>query len=208
MKTLLLLVGLIALASATLAEEYGSYGGAMGVFFSDSEFTEATMNLDTPPGVFDCYVVLLDAQVTNMGGYECGLAFSDPGMSILDASGPSGWMNYGGGVDNHRVGYIYPLPVPADGSVVLCTLQGLYTGSGQVDFVMGPSTPSSGDPDQNPYQLSWNGPIIADYYVPDTLLFCDLTSGASDVPGAVAWLNRRAVAVETRSWTGVKDLFD
>ena len=206
MTRLRLIVLLICLAAGAAAQDYFDYGGTMGIYFSPTEFTDAYTNLETPPPVFDLYIVLLDAQVDPLGGYECGFQATDPQVFWLTATGPSGWLNFGS-TNNHIAGYQNPLPAPP-GGVVLSTVTALYVLSDPVDIFMGPSDPSSGDPNNNPFGLSWDGPIIGGYENPDILLVCHLTSGAAGYPDVVATLNTIPVAVEEESWTQIRDLFD
>lgn len=178
----------------------------MGIYFSPTEFTPETANLVTPPELFDFYIVLLDSQVDPLGGYECSFEFSSADVFVLSATGPAGWLNFGQN-DNHIVGYQFGLPAPP-GGVVVSTVTALYVFSDPVDIVMGPSVPSSGDPNNNPFGLSWDGPIIGDFNDPDLLLVCHLTSGAAGYPDVVATLNGSVVAVEDQNWTQIRNLFD
>jgi hypothetical protein len=197
MRQLILALLISAIANSVLALEDGDYGGTMGIYFSETEFTVETMNLTTPPSVFYAYIVLTDAQVINVLAYEVGITLSSPDALILGASGPMGWVNFGTAYD-HLVGYNDPLPVNEDGTIVLSRLTGVYDGTDQVDFLMGASSLES--------VPGWDGPVILD---PDNdvLLVCHLSSGATGYQDAVAWLNRDVVAVETATWSAIKELF-
>jgi hypothetical protein len=207
MKKLLIIALTVVLAGGAMAQEWVWYGGAMGVYFSDTEFTAETTNLETTVPVFEFYIVLRDAQVNLVAAYECGLEFTDPTVFFLNATGPGGWTNFGA-LDNHLVGFQTPQPVDANGDVVLSTVTALYVGSDPIDLYMGPSSPSTGEPDHNPWGYTWNGPLIADGEDFDILLCCHLTSGAAGYPDVVATLNGSVVAVEGRSWSQVKGLFE
>jgi len=207
MKWLLIVAMSVLLAGAAAAQSWSWYGGAMGVYFSDTEFTAENTNLVTDANPFDFYVVLRDAQVATIGGYECGIEISEVAVFILAVTGPNGWTNFGHNT-NHLVGYQVPVPVDANGNVVLCTMMALYVLGDPVDIIMGPSSPSTGDPNNNPWGYSWNGPVIGEGADPNHLLCCHLTSGAADYPDVVATLNGVVVATETRNWSQIRTLFD
>jgi hypothetical protein len=197
MKSLLTLTLVVLMAGSAFAQ----LDNSMGLFFSDSEFIEENTNLDTAGAPFDVHIVLLEATVFSVGGYEVSVELSDAGVFILAVDGPNGWTNFGDNT-NHLVGF--QTPVPSDsGAALLCTLNMLYSGDATVDMFMGPSDPSSVD---------GAGPAIADGANPDLLYICNYTSGP-DFDGLVATLNGEGidfpggVATENQSWSNVKALF-
>jgi hypothetical protein len=209
MKSLWIIACVLLLAGVATAQEWIWYGGQMGVYFSETEFNPATTNLDTSPGVpFYFYIVLRDAQVATVGGYECSFEYVPAEVFVLAVIGRTeGFINFGT-IQNHLVGFGEPLPVDGNGDAVFCDVLNLYLGSDPVDLVMGPSDPSTGDPDHNPWGYTWNGPLIGDGIDPDILLCCHLTSGAAGYPDVVATLNALVVATESQTLTQVRRLFD
>ncbi|MBD3221577.1 hypothetical protein GF314_10070 [bacterium] len=194
----LLPVVLVVVALSAQAQQYGDYGGTMGVYFSDTEFTDETANLTTPPIFFEAYIVLTDAQIANVGAYELEITLSAPDALILQVHGPNGWLNFGD-LEDHMAGYADPVLVDADGAAVLCTLECFYPGTDQVDVIMGGSSLES--------IPGWDGPVILEVPNFEILLVCHLSSGAVGHDDAVAWLNREVVAAESASWSQVKSLF-
>ena len=205
MKKLLALALVAVMAGGAMAQVHGEVGGSMGLFFSDTDFSDATSNKDTAPGdeAFFAYIVMLDCVSTSVGGYEVGITgITDPGgtIFILGVDGPNGWVNFGDNT-NHLVGYGVPLPVELDGTAVLATMQILDPIGTVGDFVFGPSDPSS-FPDLTV-------PVFSDGPVATILMTCTLTTGVFNEVGTVATLNGDGiVATESASWTDVKALFD
>ena len=193
MKRLLSLTLAVMIAGAALAQDIEP--NTMGLFFSDTIFTDDQTNLDTDGSMFSAYIVLLNTAVDVIGGYEVGIAFSDPGVAVVSAFVPNGWLNFGGSNTNHLVGYQVPLPPNVDGSAVLGTLMVSYAGADLVTIHFGPSDPSSFD---------GMGPGISDGDSPDLLYLCPTTTG-TDV---VATLNGEGVVpARQRTLSGVKSLF-
>ena len=198
MKTLLTMALVLLMAGTAFAQLENS----MGVFFSDTEFTEANTNFDAAMNVpFAAHIVLMNPTQAAIGGYECSLAVSSS-LLALSVGGPNGWTNFGDNF-NHLVGYTSPLPSPGD--VVFATFSLMYMVDGIAsDMFMGPSVPSSVDD---------AGPAIADGANPDLLIVCNYTSGP-DMGGIVATLHGDGiefpggVATENQSWSGVKSLFE
>jgi hypothetical protein len=191
MKKLLALTLVVMVAGGALAQT--SEDNMMGMFFAQP-FVDENTNFD-PDGSapFDAFTVLLNPTVETVGGYEVGVAVSDPSFFVLSLDGPNGWTNFGGNL-NHLVGYQTPLPV-VDGGTVLCTFQVLYSGSDVVTIAFGPAVPPSIP----------GVPVIANGANPDELIACNLTSDG----GYVATLNGDGVvATEAHSLSGVKALFD
>jgi hypothetical protein len=143
---------------------------------------------------FTLFITLHDASVTAVGGYEVGITLPDL-LIILQATGPSGWTNFGDPT-NHLVGYTTPLPTFGEPVVVLGQLECL--GLDQIvthEYIaFGPSNPQS-IPDHD-------GPVIADGVDPDHLIACGYVGGMPEVFGIFG-----PDAVEARHWTGVKTLF-
>jgi len=198
MKTLFTISLLCLIAYTALAQEPGDYGGIMGLYFSDTEFSSSTANIDTGAAPFSMYLVLLDGQIETLAAYEAQFSFTSEEVFILDATGPNGWTNFGS-ITDHMAGYMTPLPLAASGSVI-STMTLLYPGTDQVDIFLGGSTLES--------LPGWDGPVIVAPGPDQPLLACDLSSGASGTTDVVAWLNRVPVAVENHSLSEVKSLFE
>jgi hypothetical protein len=197
MKKLLVLALVALTASGATAAFYE--GGVLGLYFSDTAFIQENTNINTTPAPFNAYIVLLQSPTSTIGAYEVGITISDLSVFVLNATGPNGWTNFGSNT-NHLCGYQVALPVDANDSVVLGTLQMLYAGADVVTIDFGPANPSSFDDVFNPA-----GGGIADGATPDNLYHCALSTG--DVVGTVATLNL-VVAAESRTLTGVKALFE
>jgi hypothetical protein len=198
MRTLLVLALVAVIAGGASATEFYE-GGVLGLYFSDTDFTPLETNYITSSAPFNAYIVLLQSPTSTIGAYEVGITISDPTVFVLSATGPNGWTNFGSNT-NHLCGYQVALPVDANDSVVLGTLQMLYVGADVVTIDFGPANPSSFDDVFNPA-----GGGIADGATPDNLYHCALSTG--DVVGTVATLNL-VVAAESRTLTGVKALFE
>ncbi|MBD3220169.1 hypothetical protein GF314_02925 [bacterium] len=193
MKKLLALALVAMMATVAVAQPGNSEENMMGMFFSETDFTDENTNFDPVGAPFNGYVVLLNTTVETVGGYELGIAVSDPTVFVLAVTGPNGWTNFGDNL-NHLVGYQVPLPA-GDVGTVLATVNMLYSGTDLVTFAFGPSEPSSIP----------GYPVIADGANPDDLYACPLTN---EDAGYVATLNGDGVtATETSSWTNVKSLF-
>jgi len=194
MKTLTLLLMLsltLSLAHAQPGEE-----NMMGLFFSDTEFSDATNNYDTAAVPFNCYIVVLNPMVESIAGYEVGIAISDPAVFVLAVSGENGWTNFGDAL-NHLAGFGTPVPV-IDNAAVVCTMQWLYSGLAEITIEFGHATP--------PSIPGWEGMVIANGADPDDLIPCGTPYG--EVNGIVATLNCVCgPGVEKASLSGVKALF-
>jgi hypothetical protein len=177
-----------ALAGPGLAHD----DNTMGMFFSASDFDDEARNLQTSASPFQAYVVLLEPSVNTVGGYEVGIEFSESLVFVLGVNGPNGWTNFGGDL-NHLVGYVTPLPVHGEGSV-LCTMQMLYTQDRHVEIHFGPSDPASLP----------GVPVIADGSDATRLIGCAVLGPG----GHVASLNRPAPITDEAKWSSVKSLFD
>jgi len=191
MRTLLTVILLATLAGTAFAQFPGS--NLIGVFFSDTEFTQETTNFDTDAAPFFSYLVLVNGTTNSVGGYECSVAYSDPTVFVLGVTGANGWTNFGDN-GNHLVGFQTPLPVQLPGTV-LATFNLLYSGVDRVEISLGPAIPAS-IPDEM---------AIADGDDPENLIGCPCLTDDC----VVATLNGEGVvATENQSWTGVKALFD
>ena len=180
---------LLAAALAGPAVAYDD--NTMGMFFSESDFTEQSRNFDTGSASFNGYVVLLEPTVGSVGGYEVGIDISASMVFVLGVTGPNGWTNFGENL-NHLVGYVTPLPVYSEGTV-LCTVQLLYTQDQYVQIYFGPSDPSSMP----------GVPVIADGSDPNNLIGCKVLGR----DGQVASLNRPEPETDEARWSSVKSLF-
>ncbi|MEZ4386500.1 MAG: hypothetical protein R3D98_02770 [Candidatus Krumholzibacteriia bacterium] len=198
MKTLLTL----ALVALMAGSAFAQLDNSMGMFFSDSDLTEANTNLDNGAAPFNAYIAVIQTTMFTIGAYEVGIEISNPAVFLLSVSGPNGWTNFGSNT-NHLAGFQTPLPSSA-GYAVMSTIQMLYTANDLVEVRMGPSSPSS---------VGGAGPALADGSNPDILYVCNYTSGP-DMGGLVATLNGDGitfpggVAAEAHSLSAVKALFN
>jgi hypothetical protein len=193
MKKLLALALVVMVAGGAIAQDENM----MGMFFSDTEFTDATTSWTNTFAPFNAYIVLLNATVETVGGYEVGIGI--PGtVFLLSVTGPNGWTNFGGNT-NHLCGYQTPLPRGEVGTV-LSTVQMLYTGTDIVGILFGPATPATIP----------GVPVIADGANPDLVFACQLTADANGPnPALVATINGPGiVATEEHTLSGVKALFE
>ena len=194
MKKLLALALVVMVAGSALAQDLNG----MGIFFDNAVFDETTNTVATAGAPLDMYVVLIASEFETIGGYECGIEFSDPTVFALGATGPNGWTNFGSGALDHLVGFMAPVQTTVDGAAVLATINILYGGSDVVDITMMdasiPSFPGF--------------PAIANGANPEELRACLLTTGVAP-PGVVANLNGEGItAMESHTLTEVKALFD
>ena len=201
MKKLLALALVAVMAGGAMAQGAGTFNGGMGVFFSDTEFTDANTNLDPGIGVqFQAYLVVIDCGLNTVGGYECGLELQGGSPFILGVSGPNGWQNFGTNTD-HQVGYTTPLPVDGNRNAVLMTFEMLYTAMDPVDIVLKGSVLQT--------LPGWDGPVLSDGSLPDDLYQCFITGNGNGEPTVAATLYGAGVtATESRSLSSVKSLFE
>lgn len=189
MKKLLALALVVMVAGGAIAQT--TEDNMMGMFFAEP-FNSENTNFVNTFAPFDAYVVLLNATVESIGGYEVGIGIPAT-VFVLSASGPNNWTNFGGNL-NHLCGYGTPVPAMAEGTV-LSTMNMLYTGTDIIEVLYGPSEPASIP----------GMPVIADGANPDILIGCNLTS-TGDV---VATINGGGVvATEQHTLSGVKALFE
>jgi len=158
-------------------------------------------NIDPGGEPFDVYLVVMADGLYSVGGYELELQFSSPSVFLLSVDGPNGWTNFGSNM-NHLCGYTTPLPLGADGEAVLSTLTLLYTSPEDATISVGPSNPSSVDD---------AGPAVVNGIDLDQVIACEVTYAYGGY-GPVLTLNGEGIyspfAVESRSWSDVKRIFD
>lgn len=193
MKSLLALALVAVMAGSALAD-----APEVGLYFSNTEFTQETVNFAAPLATpFSAYIALTMSDLTSVGAYEVGISH-DGGSALLitGASGPNGWTNFGNNL-NHLAGYQTPLPVNENGTVL-----------GQVDMLLlSPSTVVFTMHGANPPSVpGHDGPVLADGQNSSNLVVCWTPAGAPN--GEVASLNGEVVAVEQNTLTGVKALFE
>lgn len=202
----LLALSLVALLAGTASADLG-----LGIFFSNTEFTDANTNYTTVGAPFNAYLVLLTneasehleynsdgvySQVTSVGGYEVSVEISDPAVFILGVTGPNDWTNFGSPT-NHIVGYQVPLAWNGD-FAVLATFNMLQTVAVEATITLSGSTPSS----------FAGAPGIGNGDNTDLLYQAGLTTGTGPT-GVVATLNGAGVvATEAQSLSSIKALFD
>jgi hypothetical protein len=204
MKKLLVALALMGvLAGGAVAQTWEDWGigGTMGMFFSDTDFTDANTNVDpalnTP---FNGYVVILGCAYSSILGYEVGITVPATVLA-LSANGPNGWTNFGGSNFNHLCGFMTPLVMDGNGNAVLSTMQLMSLSPLVQEIGFGPAAPSS-------FADIAGG--IAEGANPDNLDVCSLTAGDDETfIGVVATINGDGIVVPTENdtWTGVKDLF-
>lgn len=187
MKTLLTTLLIALLAGGALAQDQ------MGISASNAVLDDFVFV--TPGAPFNFYVVLVNPSSASIGGYECSLAFDGGSPFVLAVTGPNGWTNFGSPL-NHLAGYQTPLP--ASPLTVLCTINALVSAAPfEAMVIMGPAVPSS---------FGGAGPGYSDGVNPDILVLCDYT-----IPGAggfVGTISTEVVAVEARTFSSVKSLFE
>jgi len=188
------LIALLLLVPLAAAQAQYEGPNLLGMFFSDTEFSEETANHAPAPELFDAYFVLLNPEVDSVYGYEVGISTTDPNCFFLYVTFPNNGDNFGNDMD-HMVGYGTPVPV-VDDVVILSTVTLLYVYSDYVEISFGVSSLNS--------IPGHDGPVIANGADPDDLIPCTIPSG--EISGVVATLNG-VVAVEHHSLTGVKALF-
>jgi len=68
-----------------LAAAQAQYEGPnlLGLFFSDTEFSEETTRYSPAPTPLNAYVVLLNPEVDSVWGYEVGISISDPILLVF-----------------------------------------------------------------------------------------------------------------------------
>lgn len=138
------IVGLAVMLTGIVQAQPGDPGdNAVGLFFSDTSFTDADQNLLTFGAPFTIYYVLLNATVDAVDAYELALTYESEDLHALDTTGPAGWTN-AGDLTNHLVTFTTPLPVdPTDGLAVLAESLLLLIHPTEVWLYLGPATPSS-----------------------------------------------------------------
>jgi len=181
----------LAVCSLTLLVAGGvaTAQNAIGLYFSDEAFTYDTAHAETTPGfLLVAYVVLTEATGDIVDGYEVGISCTAPDFAIPLTS--VDWDNQGTPT-NQIVDFIVPVPVQTGGTV-LCSVYLETASTDPETIVLGPSDPSS-LPDGVP---------VVDFGGGD-LQPCSYPFGTPEV----AWLNA-PVAAASRSWSGIKALFE
>ena len=193
MKKLLALALVVMVAGSAVAQD----DNMMGMFFSDTVFTDETTNHTNLFAPFNGYIVLLNATVETVGGYEVGIGIPAT-VFLLGVTGENGWTNFGGNT-NHLCGYQVPLPAMPEGTV-LATINMLYTGTDIIGIEFGPAEPATIP----------GVPVIADGANPDDVYACQLTADANgEFPNLVATINGGGiVATENHTLSDVKALFE
>jgi hypothetical protein len=195
MKKMLALALVALMAGGALAQ-----APEIGMFFSDTDFTEMNTNHDVTPGsAFDGYVVVFGTDFDALVAYEVGIS-APADIFILEMGGPEGygWTNFGGSGTNHLVGFQTPLPMMEGGTVVAIG-QFLTSSTDPAVFEFGPADPQS-DPD-------WDGALLVDAADVNNPVQTMLVTG--EMNGVVATLNGDGVvAVENQTLSGVKALFE
>jgi len=147
----ILLVTLLLLPLAPALADFDD-PNVMGMFFSGTEFSDATTGIHTPGAPFNAYIVVLNPEVEAIGGYEVGISISDPTVFVLSTMGPDKWANEGDSL-NQIVRFGTPVVV-VDSAAILCTVQLLYSGTDLVEICFGPADP--------PGIPGHEGPVIVD----------------------------------------------
>ncbi len=171
--------------TAALAED-----NALGLYFSDSEFTRDTASTEiSPEFAVTAYVVLTNATGSSVAGYEVGISCTAPGFNIAftDLMFENAGTN-----DNHLVSYTVPRPVDPAGTVLSLIIFSADS-DGYEEISFGPSDPPS-LPDGVPVVDFGGGDLQPCSYPFDSWV--------------VAWLNDDTVAVEARTLSEVKGLFE
>lgn len=209
MKWVWFVIAVISLAGSAQAQWFFDEN-AMGLFFVAAEIDEDHTNIDTGLGTgnrsrpFQAYLMLTNCDFFTIGAYEVGISFDKTGASVLNATGPNGWTNFGSH-GNHIVGFQTPLPIGYDGTV-LSTLTIRFDRDDLVYVYLGPANPSS---------VGGEGPAIANGQDPFELAVCGYVANWNLPGGLVATINGdgiyfpwyKALDVEARSWSTVKALF-
>jgi hypothetical protein len=188
MKTL----AIAALAALMLVGPAQAQDDALGLYFSDTEFTEETASADITPGfLLVAYIVLTSPTGTVVDGYEVGISCTAPDFAI-PLTGLQFFDQNLGTNTNQIVTFGTPKPVAAGGTVMTSVFLG--TGSTELEEIsFGPSDPSS---------LPDGRPVVA--YGDLGLVACSYPWGDP----VVARLNAEPVSVDQRSWSRLRALFE
>ncbi|HOX24194.1 MAG TPA: hypothetical protein PLL30_00390 [Candidatus Krumholzibacteria bacterium] len=164
---------------------------ALGLYFSDSEFTYETANaMVTQGAALVAYIVLTEATGTIVAGYEVAISSTAPDFTIILTS--LFWGENSGTNENQIVTFASPVPVNPGGTV-LATIIFTTESTDPETISFGPSEPSS-LPDGVP---------VVDFGGGD-LHPCSYPFGTP----VVARLNDVPVPTAASSWSGVKALFE
>jgi hypothetical protein len=212
MKTMLTTMLILLLAGSAIAQS--GHAPALGLFFSDSEFTDANTNYDhTANTPFNAYLVLLDP-----GPYEILLSWEmrillpsgDPlpaSLAALSVTLADGYTNFGTDLD-HRVNYASGTPLAVDDAgAVLATLELVSSTGDPLDLALGESSQPTFD--------DHHGPVLGFFVDPDDVSVRATTTGGgvADSPlgpyPTVATLSGAGITpVASTTLSGVKRLFD
>lgn len=183
-STVLLLTCMLFAASAFAQDD------ALGLYFSDTDFTLDTASTTIVPGFMQlARIVLTNPTGAVIEGYEVDISSSAPDFAIPMTSLTFD-QNLGTNT-NQIITFLTPVPAQATGTVlatIFFTTE--ITDPGTISF--GASSPSS---------VGGAGPAVV--YQGGPAQVCSQPYG---IP-VVAWLNSMPVAVEPSNWDGVKALF-
>jgi hypothetical protein len=200
------------LASSAVAQS--DYGPALGLFFSNGEFTDATTNFEhTPNQPFNAYLVLLNpGDYDYVIGWEARLLLTngDPLPSSLSGSVnlPGGYSNFGTGPFDHRVQWDEDSTIAiSDGGTLLTTFQLTSTSSDPLELALG-------EPEDASFSSHY-GPAVGLARGLEELFIAATTTGGGVAPGptgpypVVATLSGDGITpVEQTTLSDVKRLFD
>ena len=179
-----LLISLLS-AGPVLAQD-----DALGLYFSDTEFTAGTASITVVQGFMMAgYIVLTNPTGTTINGYEVGIA-STAGDFAIPMTSLTFDTNEGTNL-NQIITFLTPKPALPDGTVLATIF--FTTDSTDLETISFAASSPASLPGELPVIDYASGPLVA----------CSLPFGTS----AVAWLNGEPVANDETSWSGVKALF-
>jgi hypothetical protein len=120
----------------------------MGIMFDGEDGLVDTV--EPTSLTLDAHLVL-DTTAAAVSGYEAGIAIGNPAIFVLGVVTPPGWVNFGTVLDQIVA---FSEPLPAGGTVVLCTVQLLLTGGPGAELCVVAVEPSSFEP---PAPGFWDG---------------------------------------------------
>jgi len=196
----ILLVVALTLLPVVAAQADFDDPNVMGMFFSDTEFSDSTNGIDTPGAPFNAYIVVLNPEVETIGGYEVAISITDPTVFIMSTLTLNKWV-IADHMRNQIVRFSTPVPV-VDSVAILCTMQMLYSGTDHVDILFGPADPLS--------IPGHNGPVLVDganLNTQEILIPCG-TPYHESLGGWVASFNSPGILpVKTGSFSNLKAMF-
>lgn len=163
---------------------------ALGLYFSDTVYTQGSATTTVVPGVLTpAYLVLTEPTGAVVTGYEVAITCTAPDFAIPLTS-LVGDTNAGTNV-NQIVTFLVPRPALPAGTLLVTVF--IQTDSEVPETIsFGPSSPSS---------LRCGCPVVD--YGAQGLAACDWPFGTS----AVAWLNGSPIEDEAAAWGAVKALY-